>query len=427
MSTYNNLTIQGIAYRLLRYTGITSFLPQPAGSELENVTKGDLWDVANSITAALQEIASEGPMEGRERPFGTYLNAPTQITLTATMGSTVISGTTGYQSWMQGCTIRLGGDAQDNELLSTTALARPSMVTGTVGATVYGDCITFDNTVGKIVNPVWLGNRWELVPVSNREDFIRMGLFPMVTFTSGYPSGAMIGYGLWPYYFQKPVNIPRAWFVDGAYDSTLGYTVRRMRVVPMPDQPYPLAYTVGINPPRITPDDIVSPLTTLTVTGATSDSGNANQTYTYLADLSGYRMFVGNTHTAYAIFFNPADSTYVLNNGIVATTLGAANHWVSANVTSPLGTFNPVNSSTGIVTVATSDSGGGAGDPGTVVPVQNAWVESILMPVALKHYSATPLFKNEQQRKEIESKYLSALAALRNSKGQESPTYASYV
>jgi hypothetical protein len=422
MSTYTIPTIQKMALRMLRYIGVTSFLPQPAGSQLESLGPGDLDDVANAISGALQDVASIGPAESNEAPAYGVLNAPTAITLNVNAQSPTISSITGWVAWMQGCTIRIGGDSQDNEILSQTTLARAYMgpTTTAAGATVYGDCITLDDTVGKIRAPLWLPNQLPLYPATDRQTFMQLGMYPAVTFAPGISAG-------WPYYlyYRKSIGIPRVWFIDGAYDMSLGYTQRRIRFSPMPDTAYPVSYSAGINPPRVTSADIVSPLTTLVVSGATSDT-NINQTYVYVCDFAGFRLFAGQTHTAYAIFFNPVDASYQIYSSISTLSLAGANCWVAAQPQSPLGTFTPTNAATGTVTVTTTDTGGGQGDPGTVVPIPNAWVEAILLPIAIKRFSGTPVFKNDKALPEIDRAYKSALQSLKDSRGQESVPKAIY-
>lgn len=434
MSTYVSPTFQELFYRLARYVGVTSLLPQPYGSELEDVTYGLIADIANAFSAALQRIASDGPMEGREVPAGAFLNGPTQVTITATNGSKVISALTPWSSWMEGCTIRIFGDGQDNELLGQTQLVRPFMgSTGTlIQCTVYGDCLTQDNTVGKIVNPMYLGNRWILIPATNREMFLQLSLFPQVTFTTGLPAGIGVPNWGFPLFFQKTVGIPRTWFVDAAYDQSLGFTKRRIRFAPLPDQPYPVAYTVGVNPPRITVDDIVAPAyqsgANIVVTGVTGTT-TANQTYAFLMNLGPQAIYQGITTPTWWIYPAPALSgNFVLAATVSLGTLPSA-YWASGTnvIPNPTSNWTPIGTATGVAVVTPNFASVNTSDPGTLAPVPNAWVESILLPIALKYFSDTPLFKNDSLRPAIDENFKAALAALQNSKGQEALTEAIYV
>ena len=412
-------TVQQIAMRMLRYIGVTSLLPQPAGSELESLGPGDLDDVANAITAALQEIASVGPLEAREVPGFAVLHGPTTITLSVTAQSNAISGITGWQSWMQGCTVRISGDDQDNELLSQTALARAYMGSTAAGvtATAYGDTITLDDTIGKIAAPLWLPNELPLWPAKDRFEFLRLGGYPLVTDVNGLATGL-------PFYlyYRKPVARPWTWFIDAAYDASLGYTQRRIRFSPMPDQAYSVAYTAGMNPPRVTAADILSQ--TLVVSGATSNT-QLNQSYALVTDIGGYGVFCGQTSAAYAIYVHPSQQGYILASGIVLNSLPSP-HYVAPSPYSPLGTYSPVGG-TDVVTVASGDPGVGASDPGTMLPIPNGWAESILLPIALKRFSGSPAFKNDKAIVQINAQYKAALAALKDSRGQETTTRAKYL
>ena len=131
-------------------------------------------------------------------------------------------------------------------------------------------------------------------------------------------------------YYRKPVARPWTWFIDAAYDQSLGYTQRRIRFSPMPDQAYSVAYIAGMNPPRVTADDDI---------GVSPDYD----------------------------------------------------------------------------------------DPVTYLPVPNGWVESILLPIALKRFSGTPAFKNSSALPEIERQFKVALQTLKDSKGQETVQRARYL
>jgi hypothetical protein len=381
-----------------------------------------LEDVALALTQALQEIASVGPLEARETPGFAVLHAPAAITLSVTAQSNAISSVSGWQNWMQGCTVRIGGDDQDNELLSNTTLARAYMGSSDSGvaATVYGDTITLDDTIGKVAAPLWLPNEMPLWPAKDRFEFLRLGGYPLVTDVNGMATGL-------PFYlyYRKPVARPWTWFIDGAYDASLGYTQRRIRFSPMPDQAYSVAYTAGRNPPRVTAANIVTPLQGLNASGASLD-GHVNQSYSYFTDVGGYGAFGGGTTPAYAIYFHPLHQGYILSSQIVLGSYPPA-FYIAPNPASPLGTYALGSGGTDAVTVATTDAGSGTADPGTVLPIPNGWAESILLPMALKRFSGSPAFRNDQALAEIDRQYKVALAALKDSRGLEAVSRARYV
>lgn len=406
-----SITVQQAALHLLPYIGTTSLTPQPVGSMLENVTNGDLDAVAVALTQALQEIHQMQPLANMEKSTGAYLYAPTSVTLTATLGSKTISALTTYAAWMLGCTIRISGDDQDNEIASSTELARPYM--GATGssktAVVYCDALTLDANHQRAIGPIFFPNQPPIEIVDTLDDFIRLAGYPGITGLNGRAYS-------WPYFYytRKSTGRPCVAVGVGAYDSSLAHVPRRLKFAPMPEQAYPVGYRVAVNAPRFTRADIVSPLTSLTATGASSDT-NVNQNYTYLCDVAGYRYFKGATSGAYSIFFHPTLGTYIIAATLAAGSTPAA-YWESDLGTSPLGDFSIAGDATGPVTVTTSDTGGGTADPGTLIPIVDEAVESVFFPMALQAFTGSPCFKNESAKPEILRAYQTARSKLLNSR-----------
>lgn len=241
------------AMRLLRDFGVTSLDPATPANQAYPIEDGDLDDIAGTMTEALQLIWDMGPSEMKEQPGSCYLHAPTQVTLTATQGSTVISGISGFQSWMLGCTIRINGDDQDNQLENQTTIgvAYAGTSGSGIGATVYGDCVQLDETVQNVIAPLCLPNQLPLIPADTYGDFIRIGGWPLVT----GPDGSTVGYPFF-WFVRKIIARPITWFVQGYYDPTLDYLPRRIRFNPMPDQAYSASYVKGLVPIRISVSDI---------------------------------------------------------------------------------------------------------------------------------------------------------------------------
>lgn len=244
-------TCQVVGKRLLRDLGVVSLdASTPAGQQFP-IQPGDLDDIAGVMTATIQELSDVGPTEARNRDTGAWLNAPTTVTVAVTQGSNVIA-ITGFQAWMLGCTINIQGDNYNNEINDQTHLSRPYLGgTGTTTGTVYGDCVQLDETIGQILDPVQIPPQWPLIAAGDRAQFMQIAGYPLVTDANGAPYG-------WPgwWFTQKAIGRPVAWFVDSYYDSTKTYLPRRLRVGPMPDQIYSLAFRVGLNPIRIDTSDI---------------------------------------------------------------------------------------------------------------------------------------------------------------------------
>jgi len=249
-------TVRTIALRLLRDLGVISLNPSAPANQPTPLESTDLDDVTGVMSAALQEIYDEGPSELKEQNLSGYLNAPTNTTLSATLGSTTISSLSVPGSWVGatgGCTIRIAGDAQDNELTSATQLARPYMgATGSgISATLYGDSLQLDDSINKVMHPVSLPNQVPLWAATDRLMFLRLAGYPLVTNADGSAYGAPF---FW--FVRKNISRPLTWFLEGAANSALWYLPRRIRVAPMPDQAYALGYRAAINPPRFAPTDV---------------------------------------------------------------------------------------------------------------------------------------------------------------------------
>ena len=85
-------------------------------------------------------------------------------------------------------------------------------------------------------------------------------------------------------------------------------------------------------------------------------------------------------------------------------------------------TINPPKYTAGDLAVV-----GTFADPGIAPPIPNDWVESILLPIALQRYSATPGFKNEAAKQELARQYAYARGILTNSRAQIAQSEARYL
>lgn len=245
-------TAQTGALRLLRYYGVTSLDSTTPARQPFEIQPTDLDDVLSVMNYALQVMRRREPGEEKQQNLGAYLHAPTTVSFTVTNGNAAISSFSGYQPWMAGCTVRVNGDSQDNELTSATLMARPFVGTsGTTSAIVYGDAVQLDETISDVCVPVSLPNQAPLIACTDRMTFMRLSGYPMIC----NPSGSAYGYPFF-WFVQKVVSRPLAWFLEGAYQAGTNYVPRRIRVAPMPDQNYSLAFRANINPTRLQLTDL---------------------------------------------------------------------------------------------------------------------------------------------------------------------------
>ncbi len=249
-----------VGKRLLRDLGVMSLQPTVPGGQIVPIERGDVEDVAMVMSAGLQELWKHAPSDIKQKTGSLYLHAPVSVTLTATEGSTTVSAFTTWASWMEGCTIRIDGDDQDNEIESATSLGRHYI--GTSGsaksATVYADCAVLDETVQQVMEPLFVAGPsgyWPLTMTNSHEQFARLANFPMVA--DGLGRAVSFSSAFYLFTRKATANRPVVWIQDGQYDSAIAYVKRRVRFAPMPDQKNVVGCLFLMNPPRVIPDDLV--------------------------------------------------------------------------------------------------------------------------------------------------------------------------
>ena len=233
------MTIRDIALIILRDFGVSSL--DPATNQNNRNARGidtnDLRAVVFHLNGALEEIFNDGPAALSERPLGDVLRPETAVTLTATQYSRTVASVTTFASWMVGCTIRIAGDAWDNQLLSSTELARPYM--GSTGAAkaslVYGDALLLPSNVSHLLEPVRIHGQADLKIIGTKSQFQAK-------------SSSVV----------KSIGLPERGFVDTWHDQTAGVTYLKkfLRVDPMPSQALAVEYRAKLTPPVVTTANI---------------------------------------------------------------------------------------------------------------------------------------------------------------------------
>lgn len=250
---FAGVTIQEICLRLLKYIGVRQLAPEPVNSQLESIQPGDLDDLLACINGAMQEVFEAAPDEMRQQGAGAVINAPASGTCSVIQFGFTISAFVGYLPYMNFCTCRLAGDTQDNRLINATTLERPFMgATGAnVGITVYHDFLTLPTNVDQVKDPVELPNQWGLIKANDYINYLRFCGVPLVVDDAGHA----INYPFF-YFYQKTVARPMAYFPDTYFEPLQNQQVKGIRLGPLPDQTYPLAFRVALNPPVFHETDI---------------------------------------------------------------------------------------------------------------------------------------------------------------------------
>lgn len=218
--------------------------------------------ILSDINGTLQLIWTMVPPWWTVRQTGRLLNPPVLVSsgLTLTKGSNVVQsiGTPKMPTWAAGCTIRLGDDQEDNEVVKpdaigdlTITLMRPyagtSMVSTGTG-TVYHDAITLASDVWGVSPPVVLLGERELLPLRGERD---LRVYAADTGHRRVSYHDVAG-GLTVVANRRDVDVPVGYFVESVFLQPPQNEVRlRMRVAPLPPVQYSLQFEERLNPPRV--------------------------------------------------------------------------------------------------------------------------------------------------------------------------------
>ena len=244
------------------HIGVTTFDPGDASnaSPLAGLREGDVDAMVACINGALQELWDRAPVAVCFARLGIQLRAPATVSIQVAHESNALTGFAAYAPWMDGCTIRIDGDACDNELVDGTTLLRPylsmSATGGTVNATVFADCASPGPEVIGVVDPIGTCASVHLPKLLTR-------VSSRVEFES------------WWGIAQKRTGLPEVCFVETRYFPSRSRLGIRLRVHPMPTVSMLLTYGARLNAPTVTVADVGAasdPETTLPIPGGWCES-----------------------------------------------------------------------------------------------------------------------------------------------------------
>ena len=186
----------------------------------------------SDLNAVLQQLFAGSQMENKSL----LVRGPGTITLDAVTAESTAITFDDYESYMQGCTILITGDARENRLVKsngTVALENPFMGnTGTnVTAAIHYDCATVDVNIGKIYAPISLDRKWEVQLIDRAIiDEVRFGLN------------------------RRSIARPARASIEAALDSS-STPSRRIIFDTLPDTAYLLHFRADVRAPRVTSFD----------------------------------------------------------------------------------------------------------------------------------------------------------------------------
>ena len=208
--------------RLCRDLDVTSV------SEITADIRQEILDVING---GLQRMHAKAPFESKTAPISLSVTAPQNITLTVVNGSADISGHT-FADVDQYRTIRINGDAIDNQIVGESSLLYPyNGTSGSVAAVIYADAVAIPEPYADLVgDPRIIETNTTLV--HRRTDF----------------------YGQ-----QRKVARPERYWVESNSRNQNPVTPALVRFDPMPGQAFRMECRAVMAPKRIVFADLVSP------------------------------------------------------------------------------------------------------------------------------------------------------------------------
>lgn len=249
------LTARQLVMLLLRPVGVTQISAQPEGSLQNSYDPSDGQEAVACVNGALQELYALAPRWFSHRPLSLAVNAPQTVTFTAAQGSATISNASPAGAFVRGCTLaNASGDPIENEVVGSTLLLRPFQgPSGTVTATIYGDCLPLDATVAKVNPPVILEGYRELMPAATYRDLLDMDYRYRATF-GNYGTSVAVTTRAQP----RTVAQPLGYYVDTFFDPATGTMAFALRFVPMPDGAYIVRFEARLAPRVISVNDVGS-------------------------------------------------------------------------------------------------------------------------------------------------------------------------
>ncbi len=232
-----SLTAQAIARECLAYLGEFNL---DTFTSFGTARTAILARIARDINAGLQGIYRERSDLFRQRP-GLAVPAPETQTVGVTQGSATITIGTPYATTLAGQTCNVGGVW--TEVSGTTLLNKWTGASGSVSMTVYGDSAPLDAGFVRVLGNMTRDGNVPLSPIANRAQFNAAGCYGWGDSDYGRPLRPSSGS------FPHRIDSPAAWWVEPVASTTFAL---RLRVAPLPDRAYSLAYDAEVKPAAIT-------------------------------------------------------------------------------------------------------------------------------------------------------------------------------
>lgn len=238
------MTITQIAENLL-----THFAPEERSIPDSSSYAGRNAAVMAAMNGACQELwGASGPFIRRDER-GYLVHATKTVTISVTNGSRNATISVGWETWMVGCSIAINGSAYDNQIrneVDSVKLRTPhDGPTGSVQATVYCDCISLEDDVVAVMEPVVLDAR-------------HLGAVPSGKHYTASRHDQDYGFHRESIVSQADSRLstvagrPVAYAVESWSPAAESIPVSRLRLQPAPREAHKLELSVRMAPPKVT-------------------------------------------------------------------------------------------------------------------------------------------------------------------------------
>jgi hypothetical protein len=209
-------------------------------SSLAQLTAESRLELLDAVNGSLQELHDLAPPHSKIRDHAFFAAAPITLSLAVTQGSTTVGGDL-IPADRSHCTIRIYGDAVDNQVRGATELFHPyAGPTGNAMAIVYSDALAVPESIDEIIDDTLfvLEDRVRVVKDSSRrgETWI----------TGRIPSR------------DKRVARPIRWWMESDARNTNPAVPAFIRFDTLPDANYRMQGRVSLAPGRVTFVDMLT-------------------------------------------------------------------------------------------------------------------------------------------------------------------------
>lgn len=206
-------------------------------NDIHTLVTDDAQEVIDSINAALAEFFMLAPFTYRQRrSVHSQINAPIQVTITATKGSYHVEGLSADHI---GKSVQIAGDGGINKVEAANTLQAPfSGVSGSVTATIYSD----------------------VIPLS--DDFARFVGQPILIDGSSFIRALVRQNDEMPFLGEAPIGSPVRFVVEARGQAAGASPSFLMRLIPIPATSYGVTATMEVRPkqfklPELTTDAVL--------------------------------------------------------------------------------------------------------------------------------------------------------------------------